>query len=398
MGVSKRAREGVGLGRVQEGQIIQAITKSNALTGGAILDIQELELHIDGLGPDKVSDLIANVIKNHLADFTQEVCDHYNVETRPCVVNLFWDADTLQWASKSYDLPVKGRDSYILIPKDFVRREQDTVNHRHFYDHYVLDFYVREKQTALDSLAAALKTPPTRVTKSSIKKDPPISSKKTDISNFIQKHPEVIGQYRQKLEQGPQPLDYAVVSGKAEIDDKLIQDTLKKLDKTPAGQNYATQYQDIVFELLTFIFDWCIQNLEKEYTVDQNRGRIDIIGDRYGEGFLKELCDRFNATSIPMECKNYNGKLGNNEFNQLADRLSPETGLLGFLFCRRIKKREDIIQHVSGRYMMHKKCIFVFDDQRLKSLVEMRHSQNYKGIEALLRKMLREVRYGSYES
>ncbi len=199
LGVSKKAREGVGLGRVQEGQIIQAITQSSALAGGAIRDIQELELHITGLGPDKVSDLIANIIKNHLADFTEEVCSHYNVQTRPCVVSFFWDSDTLQWNSKYGNLPVKGDHSYILVPKDFVRREQDTVNHQHFYDRYILDFFVHEQQTALDSLAATLKTSPSRVTKSSLRKDPPIPLQKTAISSFIQKHPEIIDQYRQKL-------------------------------------------------------------------------------------------------------------------------------------------------------------------------------------------------------
>jgi len=184
---------------VQEGQIIQAITQSSALAGGAIRDIQELELHITGLGPDKVSDLIANIIKNHLADFTEEVCSHYNVQTRPCVVSFFWDSDTLQWNSKYGNLPVKGDHSYILVPKDFVRREQDTVNHQHFYDRYILDFFVHEQQTALDSLAATLKTSPSRVTKSSLRKDPPIPLQKTAISSFIQKHPEIIDQYRQKL-------------------------------------------------------------------------------------------------------------------------------------------------------------------------------------------------------
>jgi hypothetical protein len=396
LGVSKTARKGVGLGRVQEGQIIRAITQSRALTSGAIRDIQELELHIDGLGPDKVSDLIANIIKGHLAEFTQEVCMKYAVETRSCAVNLFWDSDDLQWTSKYYDLPVRDNDSYILIPKDFVRREQDTANHRHFYDRYMLDFFVRERQNAVDSLAATLKTPAERVTKSSLKKDPPIPLTKPSVSNFIQEHPVVIEQYREKLKEGPDPIDCAAISGKSEIDDQIIQEALKNLTKTPAGPSYATQYQNIVLELLTFVFDWCLENFEKEYTVDQHRGRIDIIGDNYAsKGLFKELRDQFNATSIPIECKNYNGNLGNNEFNQLADRLSPETSLLGFLFCRRIKKREQISYHVSDRFMRQKKCILVFDDQYLKDLVEMRRHQDYRRIESLLRKMIRDVRFGS---
>ncbi len=107
LGVAQTARAGIGLGRVQEGQIIQAITQSSALTSGVIQDIQELELHIDGLGPDKVSDLIANIIKGHLAEFTQDVCRDYQVETRPCVVDFFWDSNALEWTSGRYNLPAR---------------------------------------------------------------------------------------------------------------------------------------------------------------------------------------------------------------------------------------------------------------------------------------------------
>jgi hypothetical protein len=396
LGVSKKARAGVGLGRVQEGQIINAITHSRALVTGAIQDMQELELHIEGLGPDKISDLIANIIKGYLAEFTLEICDKYGVETRPCTVNFLWDSDDLQWISNRYHLPVRRDDAYILIPKDFVRREQDTVNHSHFYDKYILDFYVRERQDAADSLATTLKTQPERVTKATLKKDPPVPSNKPSISGFIQEHPDTMEQYREKLRQGPNPFDCAAITGKAEIDDKIIEDTIEKLTKTPAGRSYATDYQNVVFELLVFVFDWCLENFEKEYPVDQNRGRIDIICDNYATGGLfKDLRDQLYANSIPIECKNYNDNLGNNEFNQLADRLSPETGLLGFLFCRRIKKREDISYHVSDRYMRHKKCILVFDDQHLQDLVEMRRHQDYRRIESLLRKMIRDVRYGS---
>ena len=95
--------------------------------------------------------------------------------------------------------PLGGPLDFFLLADPLPGSEQS----RHFYDRYILDFFVREQQTALDSLAATLKTPASRVTKSSLRKDPPIPLKKTAISSFIQEHPEIIEQYRQKLEQGP---------------------------------------------------------------------------------------------------------------------------------------------------------------------------------------------------
>ena len=117
------------------------------------------------------------------------------------------------WAqAKDYVFSIRGETYSVRIPaylsllnapstvqelpssKDFVRREQDTANHSHFYDQYILDFFVREKQAASDSLAATLKTPAERITKSSLKKDLSIPSRKTFVSRFIQEHPDIIEQ------------------------------------------------------------------------------------------------------------------------------------------------------------------------------------------------------------
>ena len=70
LGVGKRARSGAGIGPLQESQIIEALTGSQALKTGSIQSIQELELHIEGIGPDKISDLVGNIIKGQLAEFT----------------------------------------------------------------------------------------------------------------------------------------------------------------------------------------------------------------------------------------------------------------------------------------------------------------------------------------
>src|SRR5579862_3475686 len=87
LGVGKHARSGAGIGPLQESQIIEALTGSQALRTGLIQSIQELELHIEGIGPDKISDLVGNIIKGRLAEFTSWVCRQYGIPTRQCAVN-----------------------------------------------------------------------------------------------------------------------------------------------------------------------------------------------------------------------------------------------------------------------------------------------------------------------
>ena len=53
LGVSKKARGGRGIGKIQERHVIEALATSNSAKRGVIQSIQELELHIQELDPTK---------------------------------------------------------------------------------------------------------------------------------------------------------------------------------------------------------------------------------------------------------------------------------------------------------------------------------------------------------
>ncbi len=271
------------------------------------------------------------------------------------------------------------------------------VNHHQFYDRYVLVMLQREMLSANDSLVETLKNGKRRVTKKSLRENPRFAPTKAYISRFIQEHPDTIEQYRGDLNTKFVPLDPAALSGKAAIDDPIIQAHLSKIEELPTGRQHAGEYHDAIFVLLQFVFDWCFQSFEKEYETDQGRGRIDIICDNYADGgLLAEWRTRLHASSVPMECKNYKSDLGNNEFNQLNDRLGEKSSKLGFLFCRQIYKPEEMGKHVTDRWLRHGNCILLFDDRLLKTLVMFRLMRNYSGIERILRLMFRDVENGSH--
>ena len=192
LGVAKKARTGVGLGKVQGNQIVEAIAHSQALKAGIIQDIQELELHIEGIGSDKISDLVANIIKGYLAQYTEEICKNYSVQTRLCAVSSYWNINALRWDSDYFNLPTINNNAYILVPKRFARRKNDMFNHDVFYNHYVLDILQREMLEANDSLVETLKNGKRRVTKKSLSEDPRFRLSKAFITSFIQDHIEAI--------------------------------------------------------------------------------------------------------------------------------------------------------------------------------------------------------------
>lgn len=397
LGVGKRARAGAGLGREQQDLIIEAITRSQALTSGLIQSIQELELHIEGIGPDKISDLVSNIIKGHLAVYTERTCANFGVSTRPVALSAYWNAARSEWDANYFELPTRGVDAYILAPKRFIRRDKDLIDHRYFYQHYVLEVLQREMLSADDSLVQTLKSGQRRVTKKDLSDDPRFPATKEFISRFIQEHPDTIEAYRAELAQRYSPADPALHSGKSSDEDPEILELLAKLKALPTGTKNATAYHRVIRRLVEFSFDWCLENFDVEYEMDDGRGRIDIICDNYANGGLfAELRSDLNATSVPIECKNYSTDLGNDEFNQLSDRLGKKSSRLGFLFCRTIGDPKAMAKHSAQRWLRHEHVILLLDDQTLQQIVQLRLLRDFHGIEACLRRMIRDVKFGTH--
>ena len=395
LGVGKTARGGRGIGNEQEQLVVDALTRSEAARVGVIQAIQELELHIPGIGPDKISDLVANIILSQLSRFTEIACEEYGIATRPCAVSGFWNQERMEWDGGYFNLPVRETDDYILVPKRFVRLEKDLMNHREFYDKYILDVLERELIDANDSLVQTLKSGQRRIYKKDMREDPRFSPTKEFISQFIMAHPDVIDNYRSGLRERFAPADPAFWSGKSDEDDPAITDALLRLDEIRPGRSDAKEYHEVAFSLLKFVFDWALENFEIEYQMDEGRGRIDVIADNFANGGLfSDLRSDFNARSIPIECKNYTADLGNDEFNQLSDRLGLKTSRFGMLLCRTVTDYELMLKHRTDRWLRQDNMILLFDDNLLKRLVHLRLERDVDLIQGLLRRLMREVEYG----
>jgi len=170
---------------------------------------------------------------------------------------------------------------------------------------------------------------------------------------------------------------------------------LERLKELKPGKEDADNYHATVLELLRFVFDYSLVNFEQEYEMDQGRGRIDIIADnKAGEGLFCEMRkEQFLARSIPIECKNYTADLGNDQFNQIADRLGEKTSRFGMIFCRSIDNYVRSLQHCSDRWLRQSLMILLIDDSGLEQLVAARLNRDYQSIESYLRRKIREVQY-----
>lgn len=77
-----------------------------------------------GIGPDRISDMTANLLKMQLVSYTREQCDVWGIPIQRGVpLHHIFDLDTFQWHDEYVDLPVNPKTEIpiLFVPRRIVR-------------------------------------------------------------------------------------------------------------------------------------------------------------------------------------------------------------------------------------------------------------------------------------
>lgn len=88
--------------------------------------ISPFSMFVEGIGPDRISDMIANIIKKDLILYTQKICNEQNIPLSTFTINNFEFTKEYGWIRKKVKLPKNPTkpEPIILVPKDFLRTEE----------------------------------------------------------------------------------------------------------------------------------------------------------------------------------------------------------------------------------------------------------------------------------
>lgn len=90
--------------------------------------IGSFELFAEGVGPDRLSDMLSNILKEDLIKYTQKICKEKNIPTKRFLIQNTEFDKKLGWIHKKINLPKNPLNDQpvILVPKDFLRTTRDT--------------------------------------------------------------------------------------------------------------------------------------------------------------------------------------------------------------------------------------------------------------------------------
>ena len=321
LGYTREGKRGSGVGTFLSQLILDTLRDSPAMVERGIRHIEELQLVSMGIGPDRVSDISASLIKEFLIGYTQKQCAIWNIPVNKGVpVTHIFDHESRKWIDGHFDLPTSMVDNsaILLVPRRIVRA-LPWIN----YDDFVkLEFavYLRAKGTKRRaaikgsmSAAAAVKRDVVAVTRREIERvDRYIRVKE---ENAVQAQPST-----------------------GFVDDagfRAESDQLKaQLKSVSIGRNDAAKYQQTVLEILNFLFNPELIDGELEVRTLDGTERRDIIFTNDSDmTFWDYVRSEHSGLFVMFETKNTQD-LGASALNQTATYLGDRLGRLGFVVTR----------------------------------------------------------------
>ncbi len=136
-------------------KIVDAIQRNKAVRSGVLSHFSDVELFIEDVGSDRISDITTKIIKEVLIEYTQEQCRLHKIPMKVVNQDDIFDYKTLKWKKQKVELPVYHNKSIIFVPKNLVRLEGVAgQNLACFYRYAIRNFIVHDKDMLEDVSAS----------------------------------------------------------------------------------------------------------------------------------------------------------------------------------------------------------------------------------------------------
>jgi len=370
LGLSSGRPQGRGVSGKQAFDLYRHLTRSRAAASGLLSELADCDLFIEGIGPDKISDISTNIIRRELIVYTQEQFRLHSIALRKDVASgRLWSPARRSWEYEYVELPVVHGEKLLLVPKASVRWNL-AFSPQRYYRSFVLNYLQAEHLQQGTSLVETLRSGRRIVTKKSVEAEYPFS--RGFLEEFSEQHPEVLEEYKRRLKLPPELSNEDLVEGfNREEFASVLSDRLREI---PGGHEHANAFHTLILGILEFVFYPYLIYPQLEYPINVGRKRIDIKFTNNAKSdffFRRRLEQNSRAINVFVECKNYTHELANPELDQIAGRFSPNRGRLGFIVARQFEARDKFVLSCRDTAQDDRGFIIALVDQDILELLAM---------------------------
>ena len=384
LGMSRGMPAGRGIGLINTQSIFDGIKRSEAFLNGVAEGLEDVRVFVEGVDKDKISDMVANIIKYPLMKYTEAQCDLFGIPLMNMESGYYWNKDTAQWERGHNKMLVLDGRKYLLFPKNLVS-DAKYYSKDEYLRMYVLTYLQQDNIDKDTHLVRKSYNKDGEVISAKVFKKDIIEDKekhgefltKNWLARFTKENPSVFRKFREETIRKISDGEIKIITDE-EIDD-IINRLIDELRSIPTGSETANDYHHLMSGILELLFYPYLNNPKLERTINDGRKRIDIAFNNVAEkGFLFVLAQNYGVPCrlVMFECKNYSKDIANPELDQMAGRFSPNRGQFGIICCRRLENEEAFIKREQDTVKDRRGWIIHITDEEVIQLLEARKRDN----------------------
>lgn len=335
------------------------------LNSNGFTHFEEIQLLVDNVSKDRISDIACNFIQSFLVDFTLEQCEKYGIPFEKVSLTNVYNLKTNQFDEEKTYLPInpENKTPILFVPKRWLRFIP-WIN----TDDYFNNYYVNEVHVDRDSMPERVK-----------------------LLDFNRHNYDLVKAYSERKEKSfkdckndPLFLQIPVTSAKRKI---------STITKLPTGktQNADIKFEDNVCQLMASLMYPHLDFAKEQSRTDSGVLIRDLIFyNNQSFDFLKEIFDDYECRQIVMELKNVKA-VEREHIMQLNRYLNDQFGRFGIIITRN-RPLKKIFKNTIDLWSGQRRCILILDDEDLKMMTQVFKSKQRSPIEVLKKKYIEFVR------
>lgn len=359
LGVSK-SRRGVRIGRTQAAEILSLFSRVENYSQFGFTHFEVIQLYINGISKDRISDIACNYIKSFLIDYTMSQCEEHKIPMEGVILDSIYSyRDYSLLENQKVYLPVnpETKEPIIFTPKRWLRYSPWINYEDYFKGHCPRDEVVNPGE--------------------------PIE--RVRVLNYNRDNYGVVESYveykvRQAADCVNDPLfsQIPVLSAK-----RKLEEILRLKSGKEDGSDW--KYEGFCSELLASLFYPHLDFAQEQSRTESGRHIRDLIFyNNRDVDFLDEIFTEYGNRQLVFEMKNV-AKIERDHINQLNRYLQGPFGSFG-IFLTRNSLPKVMFQNTIDLWSSQRKCIIAITDEDLKLMVSLYESRQRAPIEVLKKK------------
>ena len=353
-------RKGVRIGEKSAEQIISLFQKIPHYKNNGFSHFEEIQLYIDGISKDRISDITCNFLKSFLIDFTIDQCENLGIPLTKTHLKSLYNPNTYRFDTDvPIALPVNPEDEkpILFVPKRWLRHIP-WLNFDEYFRHHCPKDLIQNPDE-----------PPDRV----------------KVLNYNRDNYGVVEEYIKEKERTFESCKNDPLFSQIPI--TSARKKLAEIKKLPSGKigNADKRYEDAVAQLLSSLLYPHLDFAAEQSRTESGALIRDIIFyNNRSHPFLKEIYDDYACKQLVFEMKNV-AEIDRDHINQLNRYLTDDLGKFGVLVTRNqlpSSKERNLIDLWSGQ----RRCLIALTDPDIEQMVEIFESKQRIPLDVIKKK------------